>query len=70
MIKISIKKLTETWIENEYDLEAIDNEWNRINNALWALYENGIITKECMITEGMKLDKAHDKAVSRKELQV
>lgn len=57
---IKIKTLVENWKNNEYNFEAITNEYKRLHNALWAMYENGLIDKEKMQNESKKLNKAYE----------
>ena len=57
---IKINALVETWVSNKYDAEAITNEYQRLYNCFWALYENGIITKEQRDNAHSKLNKALD----------
>ena len=57
---IKIKTLVETWKNNEYDFEAITEEYKRLRNALWAMYENNLIDKEKLQSEAKKLNKAYE----------
>lgn len=55
---IKINKLLENWTKNEYGIEEIREEYKRLNNAIWALYENGMITNETLVTSNSKLNIA------------
>lgn len=57
---VKIKTLLETWTANEYNMEAIGNEYRRLYNAIWALYENGLITNEKRDAEHKKLNIAYN----------
>lgn len=63
MIKINI--LLESWEKAEYDKEAIETEYRRLYNAVQALYENSLITKETREKEYTKLEKAYKKAITQ-----
>ena len=67
MIVLNIQKVADNWFRNDYDLEKINNSYNNLNNVLHSMYENGVITNECLKAERTKLDKLYDEAVSGKE---
>lgn len=57
---LKAKKIYKHWQECEYDREAKDNEYNRLKNAMWALYENNIINLEQLKKEIEELNKILD----------
>lgn len=59
---IKVNTLLESWKIAEYDQEAIENEYNRLKNAIQALYENSLITRETREKDYIKLKKAYQKA--------
>lgn len=63
MIKINI--LLESWKNAEYDKEAIETEYRRLYNAIQALYENSLITRETREKEYIKLEKVYKKAIAQ-----
>ena len=62
---IKINTLLENWKKAEYDKEAIETEYRRLYNAIQALYENSLITREAREKDYMKLKKAYQKALSQ-----
>lgn len=60
---IKIKALVENWKNNEYDFEAITNEYKRLHSALWAMYQNDLINIEKMQNELKKLNKAYEQFI-------
>lgn len=62
---IKITTLLENWKKAEYDKEAIETEDRRLYNAIQALYENSLITREAREKDYIKLKKAYQKALSQ-----
>ena len=62
---IKINTLLESWKIAEYDKEAIENEYYRLYNAIQALYENSLISKETRDKDYAKLEKAYQKATTQ-----
>lgn len=62
---IKINTLLESWKKVEYDKEAIKTEYKRLYNAIQALYENSLITRETREKDYLKLKKAYQKALSQ-----
>ena len=58
---IKIKTLVENWTRNELDEEAVTEEYKRLYNSIWALYENNLITSEKRNAEIEKLNNALEK---------
>ena len=42
------------------DYQTITEEYKRLRNALWAMYENNLIDKEKLQSEAKKLNKAYE----------
>jgi len=64
-LMIKINTLLESWKNAEYDKESIENEYRRLYNAIQALYENSLITREIREQEYIKLEKAYKKAIDQ-----
>lgn len=62
---IKIYTLLESWKNAEYDQEAIEDEYKRLYNAIQALYENSLISRDVKEKEFAKLKKAYQKAISK-----
>ena len=62
---IKINTLLENWKKAEYDKEEIETEYRRLYNAIQALYENSLITREAREKDYIKLKKAYQKALSQ-----
>ena len=60
---IKINTLLENWKKAEYDKEGIETEYKRLYNAIQALYENSLITRETREKDYIKLKKAYQKAL-------
>jgi len=58
---IKIKLLHENWKNNEFTKESIEQESERLYNALWAFHENGLIGFDNLKIELRKLEKAQEK---------
>lgn len=61
---IKINTLVESWKNAGYDKEGITVEYARLHNAIQALYENSLITREARNTAYDKLNKAYKKATA------
>lgn len=55
---IKIKALLESWTNSEYGPYEVQEEFKRLNNAIWSFYENGLISGDKMKEEWKKLYKA------------
>lgn len=59
---IKINTLLESWKNAGYDKAAITEEYARLHNAIQALYENSLITREARNTAYDRLNKAFNQA--------
>ena len=62
---IKTDTLLKSWKVAEYDKEAIENEYRRLYNAIQALYENSLISRETREKDYVKLKKAYQKAIAQ-----
>lgn len=62
---IKTDTLLKSWKVAEYDKEAIENEYRRLYDAIQALYENSLISRETREKDYVKLKKAYQEAIAQ-----